>query len=170
MQRLLEDMRTGEFHFDWLLAITTFLFWMRLLVMLRLTSTFGPLIVIMVQMTKDLSIFFVLLAIELIAFSCVGLLSFGSLPEYDSLYTTMIMFFMTAMGDWEIDLYDGLEIGYMQVAGVLFHCTVIVINLLIMVNLVIAIMTDTYAKLSEVQMGLFGAGIIEAIPSYKNNK
>ena len=81
--------------------------------MLRLTSTFGPLIVIMVQMTKDLSIFFVLLAIELIAFSCVGILSFGSLEEYESLYTTLVMFFTSAMGDWDFDHYGDLEYEYM---------------------------------------------------------
>ena len=46
MQQLLEDIRTGEFHFDWLLAVTSFLFWMRLLLMLTLTNTFGPLLVI----------------------------------------------------------------------------------------------------------------------------
>ena len=35
---------------------------------------------------------------------------------------------------------------------------------------VIAIMTDTYRLYAEVKLGLFAQGIIEAIPSYKNNK
>ena len=101
-------------------------------------------------MTKDLSIFFVLLVIELTAFSCVGLLTFGNLPEYGSLYTTSMMFFRSALGDWDFSTYDNLDHDYMQVVGVTFHSTVLVLNLLIMVNLVIAIMSDTYAKLAEV--------------------
>ena len=48
--------------------------------MLILTNTFGPLITITVRMIKDLMIFFVLFIIELVAFSCVGILSFGNLP------------------------------------------------------------------------------------------
>ena len=44
MQRLLNDVNTGDFHFDWLLAGTAFLFWIRLIFMLQLTNKFGPLI------------------------------------------------------------------------------------------------------------------------------
>ena len=42
--------------------------------------------------------------------------------------------------------------------------------MLLLVNLVIAIMSDTYRYYSELKLGLFSSGIIEAIPSYRNNK
>ena len=80
MQALLEDNKTGQFHFDWLLSAVAFCIWLRLLFMLILTNTFGPLITTTVRMIKDLAIFFVLFIIELVAFSCVGILSFGNLP------------------------------------------------------------------------------------------
>ena len=34
MWRLLNDVASGDFHFDWLLAATAFLFWIRLIFML----------------------------------------------------------------------------------------------------------------------------------------
>ena len=88
-----------------LLAACAFMFWLRLLFMLILTNTFGPLIAITMNMMKDLSIFFVLFVIELVAFSCVGILSFGNMDEYASLATTMVMFFGSALGDWDFGIY-----------------------------------------------------------------
>ena len=63
MHRLLNDINSGDFHFDWLLASTAFLFWIRLVFMLQLTSTFGPLIRTMVSMMADLVIFWQLFII-----------------------------------------------------------------------------------------------------------
>ena len=60
MQRLLDDVNSGDFHIEWLLAATAFLFWIRLISMLELTNTFGPLIGTIVAMSKDLMIFFLL--------------------------------------------------------------------------------------------------------------
>lgn len=39
-----------------------------------------------------------------------------------------------------------------------------------MLNLVIAIMSDTYANLIQLQQGIYFQGVIKAIAFYKNNK
>ena len=172
MQALLEDNRTGEFHFDWLLSAVAFCIWLRLLFMLILTNTFGPLITITVNMMKDLTIFFVLFGIELVAFSCVGILSFGNLPEYQTLQGTLVMFFESALGNWDFSIYDEEVIGSAAKHwyAIIFHIVVLLVNMLLLLNLVIAIMSDTYRRYSDVRLGLFAQGIIEAIPSYKNDR
>ena len=149
MQRLLNDVSTGEFHFDWLLAATAFLFWIRLIFMLQLTTVFGPLIRITMAMMKDLITFFLLFTLQLIAFSCVGILAFGMLKPYETLWDAFIMFFSTAMGEFDLEMYE--EMGpTKKYYGIVFHVIVILCNLLLMLNLVIAIMSDTYSKFSEV--------------------
>ena len=50
--------------------------------------------------------------------------------------------------------------------GIIFHTIVICINMLLLLNLVIAIMADTWATLSEVKLGLYLKGIVESIPAY----
>ena len=167
MQQMIEDNKTGRFHFDVLLAATAFFFWIRLLMMLTLTFTFGPLITITIKMMKDLSIFFVLFTIELIAFSCVGILSFGNLDQYESLHGTMVMFFESALGNFEFTMYDDAGSVSKKWFGIIFHITVVTVNMILLLNLVIAIMTDTYRTYAEVKLGLFAQGII---PSYKNHK
>ena len=55
IQAVLNEIESHEFHFDILLASTAFLFWLRFLFMLQLTSTFGPLIKTIVAMTLDMA-------------------------------------------------------------------------------------------------------------------
>ena len=50
--------------------------------------------------------------------------------------------------------------------GIIFHTIVICINMLLLLNLVIAIMADTWTTLSEVKLGLYLKGIVESIPAY----
>lgn len=59
--------------------------------MLQLTSIFGPLIRTVAEMMKDLMTFFMIFLIQILAFSCVGLLIFSKLDAYDNLMDVMIM-------------------------------------------------------------------------------
>ena len=106
MQRMLNDNTSGDFHFDWLLAGVAFLFWIRLVIMLELTSMFGPLIRTTVAMMKDLVVFFAIWVIQLIAFSCVAMLCFGGIKEYDNLHNALLIFFLSALGEWDFSIYD----------------------------------------------------------------
>ena len=116
--------------------------------MLQLTVTFGPLIRTTMAMLKDLIIFFLLFGLQLIAFSCVAILAFGMVKEFYTIYDAFIVYFQSAMGSWNFIIYDIME--EKKYYGIVFHCLVILCNLLLLLNLVIAIMSDTYAKLAKV--------------------
>jgi hypothetical protein len=60
---VLDDIHNNVFYFDFLLAFTVMFFWVRFLVMLKLTETFGPLLEIVIKMMVDMVIFFGLYAI-----------------------------------------------------------------------------------------------------------
>ena len=81
------------------------------------------------------------------------------------------MFFESSLGNWDFTMYEEEVIGSeaKHWYAVIFHITVLLVNMLLLLNLVIAIMSDTYRIYSEVMLGLFSQGIIEAIPSYKND-
>jgi hypothetical protein len=76
--------KRNVFHFDVLLSVIASTFWLRMIIMLKLTKTFGPLIRIIQVMLKELFIFLVLWIIQLFIFACVGILVFGSIAEYDN--------------------------------------------------------------------------------------
>ena len=169
MQKMLEENKSGHFHFDYLLALIVFAFWIRFLLMLNLTRTFGPLIKVIGAMIKDLIIFLALFFIILIAFSYIGVLAFGSIPQYENITQALILNFTSSLGDWNLSIYNNMS-PEKQMIATLFHLVVILVTMLILMNLVIAIMSDTYARLTEVKLGLYSQGIIEAMPVYKNDK
>ena len=64
------------------------------------------------------------------------------------------MFFASALGDWDFSMYE--ELGpSKKYFGIVFHILVICINMLLLLNLVIAIMADTYSRFAEVNIGLY---------------
>ena len=77
------------------------------------------------------------------AFACVGILMFGKAKKYNDLYSAIIMLFESSMGAWDLgELYE--IYGEKAFIGEIFNIVFIVVNLIVMLNLIIAIMSDTY--------------------------
>ncbi len=138
--------KNNSFRFDFMLACIASLFWLRMLLMLKLTKTFGPLIRIIHVMMKELGIFLVIWVIQLFIFTCIGFLIFGELPEYTNFLDVFIMLFQTALGHWDLSIYKDFSMG--KNIGEFFHIIVIILNLVLLINLVIAILSETYIRLS----------------------
>jgi hypothetical protein len=205
MKNLDEDKKKpGGFQFDYLLAFIAFIFWLRGALMLTLTRSFGPLINVIAAMTADMATFFFIWALELIAYTALGVLLFPKIPEYAGLFNTFVKLFESALGGWDLSVYytdyrnlpttiiyyDGSEnekiklgtptsaftpskpLPYYeyQYSGVIYHVVFLIINGLILLNLVVAIMSDTYARLMEVKNGIYFQGVIQAMPVYKSDK
>lgn len=60
MYEVIKNIDNQSFHFDFLLASIAGCFWFRLLLVLKLTKTFGPMIKIIIVMLKELGIFVML--------------------------------------------------------------------------------------------------------------
>lgn len=60
MLNVIKNIDNQTFHFDFLLASIAGFFWFRLLLVLKLTKTFGPMIKIIIVMLKELGIFVML--------------------------------------------------------------------------------------------------------------
>jgi hypothetical protein len=136
----------GAFRINFLLSVVAASFWFKVLFMLQLTKTFGPMIKIIVSMLTDLATFTVLWIIQLFIFACIGYLIFGELYEYRDLQNTLIMLLESSLGHWDFNIYNDLKIGRMY--GVGYHIVVITVNMILLLNLVIAILTETYVRFS----------------------
>ena len=56
------------------------------------------------------------------------------------------MFFEASLGNWLLIIYSELTIG--NEVGEIYHVIVVIVNMVLMLNLVIAILSETYARLS----------------------
>ena len=90
LDEIMMEIKNNVFYFDILLAATVMFFWFRLLIMLRLTETFGPLIEIILKMIQVMITFFGLFLIDLLMFASIGILLFPEMPDYDNIFTAMI--------------------------------------------------------------------------------
>ena len=90
LDEIMLEIKNHVFYFDIFLAATVMFFWFRLLIMLRLTETFGPLIEIILLTIKVMIIFFGLFLVDLLMFSSIGILLFPEMPEYNNIFTAMI--------------------------------------------------------------------------------
>jgi hypothetical protein len=69
--------RTGEYHFDFLLAIIVLFTWTKFFLQFRVSQTFGPMFRIIQEMIVELSKFVTIWVVILMMFACVGMLAFG---------------------------------------------------------------------------------------------
>ncbi|CDW90047.1 wd-40 repeat protein [Stylonychia lemnae] len=165
---VIEQLEEGKFRFDILLAFHTGLLWLRVILLLKLTRSFGPLIKIVECMLVDIGQFAVIWLVNLVFFSCMGMLLFGEIEVYDQFQDTIIMFIQSALGSWDMTIYDNLLIG--PYFGKVYHIIFLVFNMVLLLNLMIAILSTTFSILQEKKLALYYDGIIEAIPQYKFDK
>jgi hypothetical protein len=123
---------------------------------------------IVVSMLKDLATFSVLWIIQLFIFACIGYLIFGELNEYRDLPNTLILLLQASLGQWDFEIYDDLTISSSW--GIIFIVVVIIINLIMLLNFVVAILAETYMRFSKVKLGLYYDGVVDAISNYKYDK
>ena len=167
MGNAIQDISDDYFHYDFLLAAITAMLWFRIVIMMRLTSNFGPVIVMISNMISIVLNFLVLYIIGIFTFACVAHLTLAELESFDTIFNALRTYVMASLGNFDIIQYDVLGVGYWKTYyGVGLHVVVLFYNMLIIVNLLIAIMSDGYGALSEVRQGLYWATVIQEMPKY----
>lgn len=136
-----------KYNFDYFVGFVSLVVWVKLILMLRLTKTFGPMITIIANMMGDLGTFMVLWALLLCLLACFGILAFGELDSFSNFQKILVVLFETSMGNWLMSIYDGLSLG--DEVGEIYHLTVVLLNMILMLNLVIAILSETYGRLAR---------------------
>ena len=135
------------FHFDYLMAVIAALYWFRCIVLLRLSEVFGPLLVMIVVMFKVMISFFVIYFLGLLTFASVGTLTLAESVNFRDLFESFRIYLMASLGNFDIIQYDNLE-GWKKYYAILLHVLVLFFFLILILNLLIAILSDEYAKLA----------------------
>ncbi|CDW75491.1 UNKNOWN [Stylonychia lemnae] len=137
----IEEINFGTFRFDILISVQTGFMWLKVMLLLKLTRSFGPLLKIIERMIQDFMYFTVIWGINLAFFTFMGMLLFTEIPLFQrSLY------------------------------GKIYQIFFLIVNLILLINLMIAILSTTFSDLHNLQLALYYDEIIEAIPQYKYDK
>jgi hypothetical protein len=108
-------------------------------------------------MTGDLGRFFVLWFVVLLLFSSSGVLIFGVLPEYPDFITVFFMYYESSLGNWDLSIYctDGNNLGQDCLIGKSWMLLFLAFNMVLLLNLIIAILSSTYAYFEDKKKGLY---------------
>ena len=147
-----------------ILSVTTFLMWLKFLYFFRLSENTGYLIRLIIEVFKDMRYFFLVILTTTAAFGDSFLKlslhnNYGPEPEPDSPeaanYKTAFIFdFIEAMwfayrmilGDSDVTMFGGEA----RILLVLFWVLFTIFNVIVMLNLLISIMGDTYGRVSSI--------------------
>ena len=110
--------------------------------------------------------FLVIYLLGLVTFSCVATLTLTEKQEFENLFEALRTNLGVSLGDFDLEKYDELE-GWKKYYGLILEICVIFTNMILMINLLIAMMSDMYVSLSEVKLGLFWAQVILELPRYE---
>ena len=113
-------------------------------------------------MVLDIVIFLVLFMCQMLIFASIGNLLFVSEKEYESLNEAMMTLFTSAMGGFDFGILHDTNKGILT--GEIYLVIFVIFNLILILNLLIAILASTYAKLDEKQLVLYINEILKLRP------
>ena len=82
-------------------------------------------------------------------------------------------FFMASFGSFEIDIFKETYLPdrpNMARVGIMFVFSFVFLNLLILINVVIAMMADTYGIMTSLRLGIYSHSVLRAAPAYAQEK
>ena len=136
-----------EFNIMVFLSIMTVIIWLRFLLMLQLTRTFGPMLRIIISMFGEVLKFLVIWSIVLLCLTSVATLLFGELEAYSKFVDVSFISFDTGLGNYDLTAFETLKMS--ELVGQVFLVIAVLINGVVLLNFIIAILADTYSKLSK---------------------
>lgn len=144
----------------------------RLLAALIAYEQFGTIIMTTMYMFGDVATFIVVWYLNLMSFAMVGVFVFNELDRMATLPQSIIFFIDSAFGSYDLGVFDVFKPDrlFLYWFGIIFILVFVFLNMLILLNILIAMMADTYSLMTSVRKGLYNGNIVRAIPAYKTNK
>ena len=142
-----------EVLLDVLYTVAIGALWVRILYMFRLTRFLGPLLNMVYIMIWDIFIFMILFGIILVIYASVGNLLFYTEEPYSTFWESVVTLFGSALGNFDLTQLD--DSGKGKLVGELYIISFVVMCNILTLNLLIAILSSTYAILEEKKLVLY---------------
>lgn len=175
-------------RFNYFSALIAFLLMAKFIMQLQYTELFGPILKMIFKMTIEVLLFIIVWGIILLLFASTGQLFFYSIKDFSTALSTMTYLTQAAMGAWDMSIFlearayvcepwydaancysvDKLELD-MNI-GLIYMLCFLVLNMIVIMNLVIAILATIYEEYSSFKRGLFYDTLIAALPKHKHDR
>jgi len=125
-------------------------------------QSIGPLMNIVMKMSADFLYFLILYAILLIMFAVVGLIMFiPELPQYATMFESAMAVLDASIGNFNFDEFRGINNNDFLVGfGSIYTIIIVVVFNILILNLLIAILANTYQMFNTKATGLYLSKIL----------
>ena len=142
------------------LAVMCGLLWLRLILLIRGTKTFGPLIVIFLVSLKGVTKYVMLFLLVTFAYSCCAYLLFYRISGYyyqNPFYCFIYFFLISLGGEPSFDSYSSLagDKPYIPFLGGVFLVGVLILNVIVFFNLIIALLSNIFETFKNYSLQLY---------------
>ena len=127
-------------------------------------------------MFNDIKVFLYIWVTVLVMFTCSGILLFQGIDELQHIKEGFLFWISAGLGDWDLSIFDHYRDNFdpprefHRYVGIYTLLTFVFINVVVLINVVIAMMTDTYRVMTDLRKGVYNYNIIRAAPAYKLDK
>ena len=133
---------------------------------IKIIPAIGGWVKILLFMISQLMNFLWLYILQLLSFASVGYVAFGNyILQFDSFANSLFTLFGASLGNFEYAWFEELNPIYYEF-GHIFLTIFLVLNLLILLNFLIAIVVDTYAKIRKLSHSSFLLELLSEFPKY----
>jgi hypothetical protein len=132
---------------------------------IQFQSDIGPLAKIVEKMTEDFSNFMILYVVLILMFAIVGNSTFlFDLKEYEGLFQSCLTVLEASIGNFDFDIYKRVtsDLQYLGLFGNVYTMTIVISFKILILNLIVAILSNTYNMFDTQSSGLFLSKILNS--------
>ena len=165
---ILERMNSDNgFDFNYFIATVVGIQFVRILILLKAHRTFGPMIKTIFVMFYDLFVFMIIFLCVFFIFEVTGELLFDETQgSFDTFTNSCITLYSSALGEFNYEIFSGLSKNK-KIIGYIYMTVYLAITLIMLLNFLIAIFSDTYVRLTETKRGLYMQEVINLRKIYE---
>jgi hypothetical protein len=154
-----------DFKFEYLFSIIIFCLLYKILDMIQFSSEIGPLVKIVGKMGGDFFNFVILYVILVVMFGIIGNLNFlVFLPqEYGQLFGSVLTVLDTSIGNYSFSLFKSIiNNNELVILGDIYIIAIVICFNILILNLIIAILSNTYNMFDTKSLGLYLSKILNS--------
>ena len=150
-----------DFKFQYLFAVMIGCLILRVAIILQFNESIGPLIKIVGKMSKDFYNFFLLYALLTVMFGIVGNINFlFSVSLFKNFFSSLLSVIDASLGNYDFDVYNIIDDETLKIIGVVYTIMIVVSFNILILNLIIAILANTYNIFDDRSNGLYLSKIL----------
>lgn len=150
-----------SFKFEYLFSISITCLILRIAVILQFNEKIGPLIKIVGKLSMDFFNFFLIYLILTIMFAIVGNINFmNELTIFEGFFQSFLTVIDASLGNYDFEVFHNLSNANMVFLGEIYLITLVLIFNILLLNFIIAILSNTYNIFDNRSNGLYLSKIL----------